>query len=107
MIVKLLHVAVWTIAVCRRFQNTLKETERSAQKRWPAFAFSTLERYGQKGVVGKFEKYCEGSIHYFLTQFVFVFFTRTGQYMLIMHEVYDNLEVSDKTKIQKFLLLYH
>lgn len=43
----------------------------------------------------KTEKYCEGSIHYFLTQFVF--FTRTGQYMLIKHEVYENLEVSDKT----------
>lgn len=53
MIVKLLHVAVWTIAACRRFQITLKATERSAQKRWPAFAFSTLEWYGQKWVVVK------------------------------------------------------
>lgn len=59
MIARLLHVVVWTIAACRRIRHTLKRP-RSAQKSWPGFAFSTLERSGQKEVaVKQFEKHLE------------------------------------------------
>lgn len=38
----------------------IHEKDRSAQKSWPGFAFSTLERSGQKEVVVKqFEKHSE------------------------------------------------